>query len=322
MDGNLLKEVWTEKYRPRLLNEVVGQRDVIQRLQSLIERKALPHCLFSGPAGVGKTTCALAISRELWKDSWRGNFLELNASDERGIDTIRVKVKDFARTIPIAGGFKIVYLDEADSLTRDAQHALRRIMETFSATCRFILACSFSSRIITPIQSRCASFRFAPLKKEEAINYLKKISEDEVVDYDIDGLEALYSVTEGDLRKAVNLLQSAAFGGHVTKNKILKLSSRDPERIRQMISFAENDGFREARALLADILGEIPGEDVVKEMYRHIAETKSDPRQRLAFFEKISEAEWRITEGSDANIQLSALLAWISVEGKKQPQSL
>ena len=143
-----------------------------------------------------------------------------------------------------------------------------------------------------------------------------------MVDYDIDGLEALYSVTEGDLRKAVNLLQSAAFGGHVTKNKILKLSSRDPERIRQMISFAENDGFREARALLADILGEIPGEDVVKEMYRHIAETKSDPRQRLAFFEKISEAEWRITEGSDANIQLSALLAWISVEGKKQPQSL
>lgn len=317
MNENLLKEVWTEKYRPKLLGEVVGQKEVVQRLQSLLQKRALPHCMFSGPAGVGKTTCALAISRELWKDSWRGNFLDLNASDERGIDTIRVKIKDFARTIPIAGGFKIVYLDEADSLTRDAQHALRRIMESFSQSCRFILACNYSSRIITPIQSRCATFRFTPLKKEDVVSQLKKIADNEVLDYDLDALEALYHVSEGDMRKATNLLQSAAFDSQITKNKILKLASRDPERIRQMVALAENGSFKDARMLLSELLAEIPGEDVVREIHKYVAETKAEPQKRLEFFEKLGEAEWRITEGSDAYIQLSSLLAWIAVEGKK-----
>ncbi|MBI2584157.1 MAG: replication factor C small subunit [Candidatus Aenigmarchaeota archaeon] len=312
-----MKEVWTEKYRPKLLGEVVGQKEVVQRLQSLLQKRALPHCMFSGPAGVGKTTCALAISRELWKDSWRGNFLDLNASDERGIDTIRVKIKDFARTIPIAGGFKIVYLDEADSLTRDAQHALRRIMESFSQSCRFILACNYSSRIITPIQSRCATFRFTPLKKEDVVSQLKKIADNEVLDYDLDALEALYHVSEGDMRKATNLLQSAAFDSQITKNKILKLASRDPERIRQMVALAENGSFKDARMLLSELLAEIPGEDVVREIHKYVAETKAEPQKRLEFFEKLGEAEWRITEGSDAYIQLSSLLAWIAVEGKK-----
>jgi len=317
MNNNLLKEVWTEKYRPKILSEVVGQKEIVERLKILIDKKALPHCLFSGSAGIGKTTCALAIARELWKDSWQGNFLELNASDERGIDTIRVKVKDFARTIPIAGGFKIIYLDEADSLTRDAQHALRRIMESYSSSCRFVLACNYSSRIITPIQSRCATFRFMPLKQEEVVGYLQKIANNEVLDYDLDALDALYEVSAGDMRKAINLMQSAAFGGQITKNKILRLASKDPERIRQMVIFAENGNFNDSRSMLADLLVEIPGEDVVREIHKYASETKTDARERLVFFERISEAEWRITEGSDANIQLSALLAWICSEGKK-----
>ena len=189
-------------------------------------------------------------------------------------------------------------------------------METFSNTCRFVLACNYSSRIITPIQSRCATFRFAPLSKEDVVGYLKKISDGEVLEYDIDALEALYDVSEGDMRKAVNLLQSAAFDGHITKNKILNLARKDPEKIRQMMNLAEEGSFNESRIILAKLLSEIPGEDVVREIHKYAAETKTDPMKRLAFFEKIGEAEWRITEGADARIQLESLLAWIAVNGR------
>ncbi|HDD05185.1 MAG TPA: replication factor C small subunit, partial [Candidatus Aenigmarchaeota archaeon] len=166
-------EIWTEKYRPKTLDEVVGQEKVVEKLKAFVRAKNLPHLLFAGPAGTGKTTCALAIARELYGEEWRDNLLELNASDERGIDTIRTKVKEFARTKPIGDfPFKIILLDEADALTRDAQQALRRTMENFSSTCRFILDCNFSSKIIEPIQSRCAIFRFKPLEKEAIQKYI------------------------------------------------------------------------------------------------------------------------------------------------------
>src|SRR3989344_4705166 len=170
--SNAISEIWTEKYRPKKLDDVVGQKTIVNKIKTLIERRSIPHCLFTGHAGIGKSTLAFVVCNELFGEDWKNNFLDLNASDTRGIDTIRSRVKDFARTIPISGGFKIIFLDEADALTKDAQHALRRIMENYSEKCRFILSCNYLSRIIYPIQSRTAVFRFSPLKEDDVVEFL------------------------------------------------------------------------------------------------------------------------------------------------------
>ena len=170
-----MNSIWTEKYRPSTFEEVKGQKEIVEKVKAFVKSKNMPHLLFSGPAGIGKTTLSLVIAKELFKEGWRQNTLELNASDERGIDVIRVKVKDFARTKAIGDApFKLIYLDESDALTREAQQALRRTMENYTKTCRFILSCNYSSKIIDPIQSRCAVFRFKPLTKEEDQNLNKR----------------------------------------------------------------------------------------------------------------------------------------------------
>src|SRR5438876_654706 len=161
-----MKELWVEKYRPKSLDEVVGQEEIVERLQAYAKTGNLPHLLFAGPAGTGKTTCAIALARDMFGENWRQNYFELNSSDERGIDTVRTKVKEIARLAPFGGtNFKIIFLDEADNLTADAQAALRRTMETYSKTSRFILSANYSSRLIEPIQSRTAVFRFRPLNR-------------------------------------------------------------------------------------------------------------------------------------------------------------
>ena len=170
-----MNDIWIEKFRPSSFDEVVGQDIIVSRIKAMTEQENVPHMLFSGPPGVGKTTLALIIAKTLFKDSWRQNFLETNASSERGIDVIRETIKDFARTKPMGSNIpKIILLDEADALTRDAQNALRRTMEQYSENCRFILSANYSSKIIEPIQSRCTIFRFKPLELENVKKMLKK----------------------------------------------------------------------------------------------------------------------------------------------------
>ncbi len=169
--------IWTEKYRPQDFSDIKGQDAIVARIKAFVEQKNMPHVLFVGPAGIGKTSLSMVIARKLFGENWRQNLLELNASDERGIDVVRNKVKDFARTKAIGDvPFKIIYLDECDALTKEAQQALRRTMENYTQTCRFILSANYSSKILDPIQSRCAIFRFRPLGKEHVFTIIDKIA--------------------------------------------------------------------------------------------------------------------------------------------------
>ncbi|MFH1630895.1 MAG: replication factor C small subunit [Candidatus Aenigmatarchaeota archaeon] len=327
-----MQEIWTEKYRPKVLTDIVGQELIIRRLSSLLEKKDLPHCLFSGNAGTGKTTTSLAMAQEIFGNSWKGNFLELNASDERGIDIIREKVKDFARTMPLGANFKIIYLDEADSLTKDAQHALRRIMESYSNTCRFILSCNYSSKIIPPIQSRCAIFRFAALKEEDVLKYLKLISESEKLNIDDDTMKTVFEASEGDMRKAVNILQTASAdmtskpakgctdlkcattaAGIIDKHTIYSLANKDPEHTAEMINTAIKGKFPDARKLLHHLLENLSGEDVIKEIHNQTINLDLPNEKKIKLIEKIGECEFRITEGSNPKIQIESLLAQMGI---------
>ncbi len=273
------------------------------------------------PTVLHNTTAALALSRELFGENWRHNFLELNASDERGINVIREKVKEFARTKPIGGAsFKIIFLDEADALTQDAQQALRRTMEMFSNNVRFILSCNYSSKIIEPIQSRCAIFRFRPLKDEDVAMRLRQIAEQEGLELTEDGLQALLYVSEGDLRRAINVLQAAAaLDTIITDENVFMVASRArPEDVRQMMLLALEGNFLKARDKLREILLKqgLSGEDVIIQMHREVFNLPIAEPRKVALADKIGEYNFRLVEGANEMIQLEALLAQFTIMGK------
>lgn len=318
----MIEEIWTEKYRPKRLKDVIGQDNITKRLSAFIESKNLPHCLFAGPAGCGKTSTALCIAYELYGDKIKGKFLELNASDARGIDVIREQVKEFARqpSVDIGGMFRIVYLDEADALTKDAQHALRRTMENYSHICRFILAVNYSGKIIPPIQSRTAVFRFSSLKESDMLEYLKRIAGNEKLKIDDAALKAVIKVSEGDMRKAVNILQAASMSKTITEDVIYSVTNRaDPAAVKKMLETAVSGKFKDARSQLISLMNErgLAGEDIIKEVHSQIFELDVADRQKLEMLERVGEYEFRMTEGSNPQIQLEALLAQIALVGKK-----
>lgn len=312
-----IEEIWTEKYRPLKLDDIVGQEDIVRKIRTLVSTKSIPHCLFTGHAGTGKSTLAFAICNELFGANWKSNFLDLNASDERGIDTIRIRVKDFARTIPMNGGFKIIFLDEADALTKDAQHALRRIMENYSDTCRFFLSCNYLSRVIHPIQSRTAIFRFSPLKENDVTVALKKISQLEGLSVDDLAIKAIYNVSEGDMRKAINILQMASLDKDITEKSIYSLVKRDIEKVRSMLEYATKGDFLSARDVLITLMENMTGEDIIKDLHDQIFSLEITDREKVALLEKVGECEFRLVEGSSPRIQIGALLAFIALNTKK-----
>lgn len=315
-------EIWVEKYRPKTLDEVVGQEEIIKRLKGYVERKNIPHMLFSGPPGTGKTATAIALTRDLFGEIWRDNFIEMNASDERGIDVVRHKIKEFARTAPIGGApFKIIFLDEADALTADAQAALRRTMEMFSRSCRFILSCNYVSRIIEPIQSRCAVFRFKSVPKEAMKKRIVEICQKEGVKITEDGIEAILYISGGDFRRAINALQgAAAIGEVVDKDKIFQITATaQPEEIAQILEIALKGNFVEAREKLSKLMLEygMSGEDVIAQLFREITSSNMNEKLKVLLIDKLGEIDFRLTEGANERIQLSAFLAYVSTLAKK-----
>jgi len=316
-------ELLTEKYRPQNLSEIFGQDKIVRKLKSFVKEKNLPHLLFAGPAGTGKTTSALAIGKEIYKDSWNRNLLELNASDERGIDTIRTKVKEFARTKPIGNyPFKIILLDEADSLTRPAQQALRRMMERYSRNCRFILDCNFSSKIIDPIQSRCAVFRFKPISDDSTIvSYILEISKKEGLNVigGVDTLNIIAKISDGDLRKAVNILQSCVSLGKVDPKNVYEIAGAvQPKELLDVLKIGFKGDIRKAMNLLMDIMINygLDGIDIIKQIHSIIIDDMEiAPEKKAKLSDKIGEYEFRMVEGADEFLQLEALLAQMAYLG-------
>ncbi len=314
--------IWTEKYRPNEFSDVLGQDEIVKRVEAFVKGKNLPHLLFSGPAGVGKTSLSLVIAKQMFKDSWHNNFLELNASDERGIDIIRNKVKDFARTRAIGDvPFKIIYLDECDALTREAQQALRRTMENYTQTCRFILSANYSSKIIDPIQSRCAIFRFRPLPQEDITKLIKKISSNEGLKIDDPAITALYTISEGDCRRVENILQSAAvISKDITEEVIYSLASvARPKEIKDVLELALKNEFIKSREKLLDVMLNygLSGLDVIRQTQKEIYNLELEGRKKMSLVEKCGETEFRMTEGSDEFIQLEAFLAHVALTGSE-----
>ena len=304
--------MWVEKYRPKEISEIIGQTEIIGSLNALIKDPTdMPHLMFSGSAGVGKTTTALCITRQILGDNIEGNLLELNASDERGIGMVREKVKKFSAFAGLSNApFKIIILDEADEMTSDAQTALRRIIEDTAKICRFILIANNVSKIIDPIQSRCATFKFTTVSEEDIIGRLEVISKKEKVKTNKKGLKAIYDYSEGDLRHAINLMQATASLGEITEETV-KVSSgltktSDVDEVLKIALSGDIIKSREKMIELIKVYG-MSVSDFLK--YINSAVFKSKHEKLSDILEIVAKYDYRILVGANSEIQLSAMLA-------------
>jgi len=312
---------WVEKYRPSKVEDVAYQDEVVKVLQNTMQNEDLPNMLFYGPPGTGKTSTILAASKELFGDMWRDRVLELNASDERGITVVRDKVKSFSQLT--ASGrrpdgrrcppFKIVILDEADSMTHHAQAALRRTMEKQSRTTRFCLICNYVSRIIEPITSRCAKFRFKPLHADILETRLKEIGEKEDVELDKAAMAALLHTSEGDMRKAITYLQSAArlkSGESVTEQDIFEIAGVIPVSVLdELIEACKSDSYEK---LEANVKGMIADGHSAAQLITQIHDVLIEmdelkDKQKAAVMERLAVVDKRLIDGADEYLQIMDL---------------
>jgi replication factor C small subunit len=312
--------MWVEKYRPQKISDLVNQKEIVGSITALLKNVSeLPHLLFSGSAGIGKTTLALCLARQILGESWKEYTLELNASDERGINMVRERVKKFSKfggldaNIP----FKIIILDEADEMTSDAQTALRRIIEDASRHCRFIMIANNISKIIEPIQSRCAVFKFTRISEKEIISHLKEIAKKEKIKADEDGLQTIFEYTEGDLRHAINLLQATASLGGITEENVKAAAGLTKTNdVDVVLKLALGGKLTEARNKMIELI-KVYGmseSDFLKYLNESIYKTKTANLVNIS--ETIAKYDYRILSGANPEIQLSALLAELSKFGK------
>ena len=309
--------MWVEKYRPSTLEDLVDQETVKHRLALLIQKKEqLPHLLFAGPPGCGKTTTAMIIAKQILGEHWRDYTLSLNASDERGIDVVRERVKTFARFTDRREGipYRLVVLDESDEMTSDGQTALRRIMEENSAHTRFILICNYSSGIIEPLQSRCAIFRFQRLGEDAVVAHLKVLAKKEKLKPANDAIYgAIYEATTGDLRQAINLMQAASASGELTVESVRSVSGASAKaRVAEIVAAAIDGDFEGARTKMVELtrVYGIPERDFLKFANEALGSLKVPDLAKAISI--LAEYDFRLVQGAQPELQLTAMLAQLS----------
>ncbi|THV02470.1 P-loop containing nucleoside triphosphate hydrolase protein [Dendrothele bispora CBS 962.96] len=304
---------WVEKYRPVTLDDVVSHKDITTTIEKFIEKNRLPHLLFYGPPGTGKTSTILAVARRIYGAGYRKQILELNASDDRGIDVVREQIKQFAETRTLfSKGFKLIILDEADMMTQAAQAALRRVIEQYTKNVRFCIICNYVNKITPAIQSRCTRFRFSPLPISEVEKRINTVIEAEQVKLTEDGKKALLKLSKGDMRRALNVLQACHAAYDITSETEVYACTGNPHPsdIETIVNSMLSDEFSTSYKLISTMKTErgLALQDLLAGAYEYAETLDLKPNARIYLLDNLATTEYRLSTGGSEKLQTTALL--------------